>query len=249
LLELLPTEGRDLILAAALLSITINPLVFTIADRLSAWLRTRPDLLVWLERRSDEPLSSLPEETGGQRDHVVIVGYGRVGNVVGKGLKSQGLPIVVIDQDRQRVETLRARGVPTIYGDATTPGVLKAADSDKARLIVIATSEGFQTRRIIELARALNPDIDTAVRSHSEGEVAHMERQGIGIAIMGERELAFGLMEYSLRSLGTPPERAHLIVQNVRVSGEGSAYERELEAPGRSAPELRARREGPRLPE
>ena len=65
---MLPTEGRDLILAAALLSITINPLVFTIADRLSAWLRTRPDLLVWLERRSDEPLSSLPEETGG---HVV----------------------------------------------------------------------------------------------------------------------------------------------------------------------------------
>ena len=89
--------------------------------------------------------------------------YGRVGGLVGKGLKSQGLPIVVVDQDRRRVELLRERGVPAIYGDATTPGVLEAAGVDKAQLIVIATPEGFQTRRIIELARALQPGIDTAV--------------------------------------------------------------------------------------
>ncbi len=248
-LGLLPAEGRDLILAGALLSITLNPLVFASTDRLAAWLRTRPDLLAWIERRGDDMLSRLPENNTGIRDHAVIVGYGRVGSVVGRGLKSQGLPIIVIDQDRQRMEALRARGVPAIYGDATTPGVLEAADTDKARLIVIATPEGYQTRHIIELARALNPDIDTAVRTHSEGEIAYLERQGVGIAIMGERELAFGLMEYGLRSLGTPPERAHLIVQNVRVSGEGGVYERQPETPVRSAPELRARRDEPSLSE
>ena len=247
LLGLLPAEGRDLILAGALLSITLNPLVFAVADRLAVWLRTRSDLLARLERRGDELLSRLSEDAGGRRDHAVIVGYGRVGSVVGKGLKSQGLPIVVIDQDRQRVEALRARGVAAIYGDATTPGVLEAADADKARLIVIATPQGYQTRRIIELARALNADIDTAVRTHSEGEVAYLERQGVGIAIMGERELAFRLMEYGLRSLGTSPERAHLIVQNVRVSGEGGVYERQPEAPVRSTPELRAHRDEPPL--
>jgi monovalent cation:H+ antiporter-2, CPA2 family len=78
---------------------------------------------------------------------------------------------------------------------------------DHARLIVIATPEGYQTRRVIELAPTLNPDIDTAVRTHSETEVVHLERQGVGIAIVGERELAFGLMEHALRSLGNPRER------------------------------------------
>ena len=246
-LGLLPAEGRDLILAGALLSITANPLVFAGADRLAVWLRTHPKLLGWLEWRGDELLSSLPEDTGGRREHAIIIGYGRVGSVVGKGLKSQGLPIVVIDQDRQRVEALRARGVPAIYGDATTPGVLEAADTDKARLIVIATPEGHQTRRIIELARALNPGIDTAVRTHSESEVAYLERQGVGIAIMGERELALGLMEHALRSLGTPAEKAHLLVQNARMSGEGAARDHQRDAPARSTPELRARRDEPPL--
>jgi CPA2 family monovalent cation:H+ antiporter-2 len=242
-LGLLPAEGRDLILGGALLSITLNPLVFAGTDRLAAWLRARPDLLARLERKGDGLLSRLPEDTGGRRDHAVIVGYGRVGSVVGKALKNQKLPIVVIDQDRQRVEALRARGLPAIYGDATTLGVLEAADTDKARLIVIATPEGYQTRRILELARTLNPDIDTAVRTHSESEVAHLERLGVGIAITAERELALALMEYSLRSLGTPAENAQLVVQNVRVSGEGGVYERRPDAPTRGTPELRAHRD------
>jgi CPA2 family monovalent cation:H+ antiporter-2 len=241
-LGLLPAEGRDLILAGALLSITLNPLVFAGADRLAAWLRTRPGLLARLQRQGDELLSTLTGDAHMRRDHAVIVGYGRVGSVVGRGLKSQGLPIVVIDQDRQRVEALRARGLPAIYGDATTPGVLEAANTDKARLIVIATPEGYQARRIIELARALNPDIDTAVRTYSESEVVYLERQGVGIAIVGERELALGLMEYALRSLGTPAENAHLVVQNLRVSGEGGVYERRPDAPSRTAPELRTHR-------
>jgi CPA2 family monovalent cation:H+ antiporter-2 len=242
-LGLLPAEGRDLILAGALLSITLNPLVFVAVDRLAGWLRTRPDILARIERRGDETLSTLPEEGSGPQNHAVIVGYGRVGSVVGKGLKSQGLPIVAIDQDRQRVEALRQRGLPAIYGDATTPGVLEAAGIDKARLIVIATPEGYQTRRIIELARGLNPGIDTAVRTHSDSEVAYFERKGIGVAIMAERELAFSLMDYALQRLGTSAEKARMVVQGLRVSGEGGVYERRPDKPVRSAPELRPHRD------
>jgi monovalent cation:H+ antiporter-2, CPA2 family len=244
-LGLLPAEGRDLILAGALLSITLNPLVFAGADRLAVWLRSHPNLLTRLERRGDELLSSVPEGTGGRRDHAVIVGYGRVGSVIGKGLRNQGLPIVVIEQDRPRVEALRARGVPAVYGDATTPGVLEAADTDKARLIVIATPQGFQTRRIIELARELNPRIDTAVRTHSESEVAYLEGQGVGIAIMGAREVALGLMGYALHSLGLPVEEAHLLAQKARRSGEDAARASLPDAPARSAPELRPHRTEP----
>ena len=243
-LHLIPPEGRDLILAGALLSITLNPLVFAGADRVSRLLRNRPRLLARIERSGDEALSTLPADRPGPHNHAVIIGYGRVGSLVGKGMKSQGLPIVVIDQDRRRVELLRKRGVAAIYGDATTPGVLEAAGTDRAQLIVIATPEGFQTRRIIELARTLQPRIDTAVRTHSDGEIAHLERQGVGVAIMGERELAFGLMDYALQRLGTPADKARSVVQGMRVSGDGGVYERR---PDRSTPELRSHRGEPPL--
>ncbi|PWC41115.1 NAD(P)-binding protein, partial [Azospirillum sp. TSO22-1] len=157
--------------------------------------------------------------------------------------KSQNLPIVVIDQNRRRIEALRERGVPAVYGDATTPGVLEAAGIRRARLIVVATPEGYQTRRVLDLARRINPGIDTAVRTHSEAEVAHLERQGVGVAIMGERELAFGLMDYALRSLGTSDDRTQRVVQGVRVAGEGGVYERRHGEPSRGAPELRQHRD------
>jgi len=238
-LGLLPPEGRDLILAGALLSITLNPLVFIGLDRLSGWLRRRPGMLGRLERRRSDSLSVLPPANEGPHDHAVIVGYGRVGSVVGKGLKSQNLPIVVIDQNRRRIEALRERGVPAVYGDATTPGVLEAAGTGQARLIVVATAEGYQARRVLDLARQINPGIDTAVQTHSEAEVAHLERQGVGVAIMGERELAFGLMDYALRSLGTSDDRTRRVVQGVRVAGDGGVYERRHGEPPRGAPELR----------
>ncbi|MBB3268357.1 MULTISPECIES: YbaL family putative K(+) efflux transporter [Azospirillum] len=242
-LGLLPPEGRDLILAGALLSITLNPLVFAGLDRLSGWLRRRPGMLGRLERQRNDRLSVLPPAHEGPRDHAVIVGYGRVGSVVGKGLKSQNLPIVVIDQSRRRVEALRKRGVPAVYGDATTPGVLEAAGTRRARLIVVATPQGYQTRRVLDLARRINPSIDTAVRTHSEAEVAHLERQGVGLAIMGERELAFGLMDYALRSFGSSDDKARAVVQGVRVAGEGGVYERRHGEPWREAPELRQHRD------
>lgn len=151
---------------------------------------------------------------------------------------------MVIDGDLRRVENLRARGVPAINGDASTPGVLEAARSDGARLLMIATPDGYRTRRIIELARQINPKIDKAVRNHSESEVAYQKGQEVGVAIMGERELAFGLMEYALRSLGVSQHKTQVTVQDSRTSGEGGAFERQADLElGRNAPELRHHRE------
>ncbi len=242
-LGLVPPEGRDLVLAGALLSITLNPLVFVAFDGLDRWLRRRPSILSVIERSDGQALSRLPEPIDdGPQGHAIIVGYGRVGRVVGKTLKDAQLPVVIVDKDRRRVEALRAQGVPAIYGEASTTGILSAAGIANARLLIIATPEGFQTRRIIEIARELNPGIDIAVRTHSDAEVAHLESQGVGLAIMGARELSFGLTEYALRSLGISRKRAAEIVQKERISGEGGAFERRPDAPVREAPELRQRR-------
>jgi CPA2 family monovalent cation:H+ antiporter-2 len=243
-LGLLPPEGRDLILAGALLSITLNPLVFVVVDRLGAWFRDRPELAARLDRAGGETAAVVPEQSGyeGPSGQVVLIGYGRVGSVVGQGLQSQGLPLAVVEQDRRRIEELRAGGFTAIYGDAARPGVLELARIDRARLIVIAMPEGFQTQRVLELVREMNPGIDIAVRAHSEGEVANLEREHVGIAIMGERELAFGLLSYALRSLGTAEDVASRVAQQARISGEGGAFERRNEAPARGAPELRQHR-------
>jgi CPA2 family monovalent cation:H+ antiporter-2 len=102
----------------------------------------------------------------------------------------------------------QAAGIPTLVGDASAPGLLESAGLAHARLVVVATPDGFQARRIVELAQQLRPGIDLVVRTHSAGELQALEALRVGRAVMGERELARGMLEYALRSMGVPAERA-----------------------------------------
>jgi CPA2 family monovalent cation:H+ antiporter-2 len=239
-LGVFPPEGRDLFLAGALLSITANPFIFGVVYPLTRWLDRRPHLLKRFEFQGKK-LNELPKRDRPiPQDHAVLVGYGRVGEIIGEALKLQGLPFVVIEENRRRVEELRKRGILAIYGDATAAGVLKAAQIDHARLLVIAAPGGFRTQRTLELARRMAPQIRTAIRTHSVSELARFERQGVGVAIMGERELALGLLDYTLKSFNVSEERSYAIMQEVRKAGEGGAFERRLELELSSAsPELR----------
>jgi CPA2 family monovalent cation:H+ antiporter-2 len=233
-LGLLPPEGRDLILAGALLSIALNPLVFIAADRSAAWLRARPILLARLEQPGD-PLAggNLGPEAAKWQGHAVIVGYGRVGGPIGQALREQAMPHVVVERDRRRAEELRARGQAVVWGDAAAPGVLEAAHVESARLLVIAAPDAFQARRILEVARRANPRIDTVARAHGNAELTYLERQGVGLTLMGERELALGMMDYALRSLGLPQDKARLVVQGFRVSAEAAHWKKESRDPRR----------------
>ncbi|MFO1153170.1 MAG: YbaL family putative K(+) efflux transporter [Rhodospirillales bacterium] len=217
-LQLLPAEGKDLILAGALLSITLNPFIFAGSDKLAAWIQRRPKLqrrLEWAKPdQGSAPLVATDEEP--LRDHAVIVGFGRVGETIGKAFDIWELPYVVIERDRRRLEELRAQGVRAVFGSASAPGILSAAGIEHARLLIIAAPDAYGARRVLELARGLNPEIDTVVRTHSEIELAHLEAQGVGLAVLAERELALGMMGYALRSLGLSEGEARLFVQSSR---------------------------------
>jgi monovalent cation:H+ antiporter-2, CPA2 family len=212
-LALLPEEGRDLILAGSILSITLNPLIFAGRPVISRVLRSREGIIRFLERLGEPKVISTRKTSVPLHDHAVIVGHGRVGGAIAPLLQREGLPFIVIERDRLLFENLQRRGVPAVYGDATARGVLDVAQIASARLLIVASPDGFQARRILELARIANPHIETVVRTHSEEELTYLQEQGVGLALMGERELARGMGEHVLRVLGVPPARAHLLVQ------------------------------------
>lgn len=222
-LGLLPPEGQTFILAGALLSIALNPLVFWMINPLERWIRARPRLLALLERSGHDKLAELPDavEEDGFRNHAVIAGFGRVGETVARAFDKEGVPYVVVDQNRHLVQALRKKGLPVVCGDASVPGVMDQGRIARARLLVCAVPDGFQVRQIVDLARAANPHIDMVARTHSDREREYLERQGVGMAIMGEHELALSMMGYALRSCGLHDDAAKVIVNGFRTGCHG----------------------------
>lgn len=215
-LGLLPPEGQSLILAGALLSITLNPFIFNTIEPVSRWIGARPKLLQALERSAG--IAAVPPDSMKPvlRDHAVIVGYGRVGGAIGRALTRQGIPYTVVEEDRVTVEKLRREGVPAIYGDGARPGTLELAQVQGARLLVVASPDPYQGGQILELARRLNEEIATVVRTHSVAARDYFEKLGVGRAFMGEQELALGMAHYALTSLGCSDDEADQVVEAVR---------------------------------
>ncbi|HSL80639.1 MAG TPA: YbaL family putative K(+) efflux transporter [Pseudolabrys sp.] len=198
-LGLLPTEGQSLILAGAIISIALNPLVFQAIEPAQTWIRSRSKLAQTFER-PDDPLAVLPMTVDLNRltGQVVLAGYGRVGRRVGEALTENGIPFVVAEENREIVEKLRESGIPAVSGDASEATVLIQAHVQRARMLVIATPDTLDVRRMIEIARTLNPRIETVVRTHSEEEAVFLEKENAGKIFMGEHELAGGIIRYVL---------------------------------------------------
>jgi len=204
-LKVLPVEGQSLVLAGALVSIAINPLMFKMLGPIEAWIRRRPGLLRVLERQHD-PLAELPltVEPHHVTQHVVVVGYGRVGRRIAEALAEQGHGFVVADQNREIVERLRQRGHHAVAGDASDPAVLIQAHVARARMLVIAIPDTFHVRQMIEIARTLNPDIDITVRTHSEEEAALLRSEKAGTVFLGEHELAMAMTRHVMAKVTAP---------------------------------------------
>ena len=216
-LGLLPEEGFQLIVAGALLSITINPLVFRTVEPLEARLRTMPVLAGLLRRRAGDLGTIDPATQEGLRLHAIVCGYGRVGRMIGPALERRGFRYVVITQQRNEVDRLRARGIPAIFGDAASPEVMAMAQIEHARLVIVATSDPHETRLIVERAQALQPGLDFVVRTHGDFEAAYLRALGGKVQVVhGERELAVQMARYALRRFGVSATEAEAIAQGLR---------------------------------
>ncbi|SEC93976.1 YbaL family putative K(+) efflux transporter [Bradyrhizobium erythrophlei] len=209
-LNLLPKAGRDLILAGAIFSIMLNPLVFAVVD--------------WLTARLEKPQAASPTVATAEAipvtdllDHTILVGYGRVGSIVGDALHQRNAPFLAVEASDDMVAKLRQRGIEALMGNAARASVLRATNPAGARSLVIAIPEAFEAGQIVEQARAANADIQIIARAHSDAEVDHLKGLGADIVIMGEREIARGMIEELDR------RHAGVVTQNAASAREDSA--------------------------
>lgn len=202
-LGMLPVAGRSYILAGALISIALNPLLFKIIVCIHQWLKAHPRLLAIFEN-GDDPLTELPMTTKEEflSGQVVLVGYGRVGRRVSKLIAEQNIPYVVIDDNRELVERLRLLDIPSVYGDAANPSVLIQGHIARASLLIIVISDTINVRKMLHCAQRLNPQIEILIRTHNEEEARLWQTDLNGKVFFAEGELAKNIGNYALKRYG-----------------------------------------------
>jgi len=198
-LGILPADGMSLILAAAFISIALNPLIFSAIKPIKKWALGISATARQLEARTD-PFAELPMSTERKflEGQVVLVGYGRVGKRIAAALTERGIPFVVADENREIVESLRKSGQPAVSGNAAEPSVLIQAHIANAALLVIATPDSLNVRKMVETATLLRPQIEVVIRTHNEDESKLLEKDNIGTIFFGEAELAKGMTKHIL---------------------------------------------------
>jgi CPA2 family monovalent cation:H+ antiporter-2 len=175
-LGVLPADARDLILAGAMVSIFLNPILFS--------------MIVRSHRREEDVPSAADQQLAQTMGHTILVGYGRVGKLIAAQLSAKGVHFVVIEDDKDKSEEAGEAGHIVVRGNALEDRYLRLAGIGEARNMLIAVPEGFEGGAIHEHARHLNANLNVIARAHSDAEVAHLESLGVPHIVMGERELA-----------------------------------------------------------
>jgi len=194
-LSLLPERGRDLILAGAILSILLNPLLFAALDWWTARLEAAKAREEPLGRevgtvRERDTAARTPLPATALTNHAVLVGHGRVGSFISQAVTKAGMPLLVIEDDVDDAAKLKERKMETIVGNAADPEIIRAANLAAARCLLVAIPDAFEGGQVVEQARAINPGLAIIARSHSEAESEHLLKHGANQVIMGEHEIA-----------------------------------------------------------
>ncbi len=198
-LQVLPEQGRDLVLGGAILSIILNPLAFVALDRFAPrFEKPKPP-----DGTEATPSGATREAVPHTKltDHVVLVGHGRVGAYIGDRLKEAGIRFLVIEGNGDITARLREQGQEAITGNGTDPEVIAAVNLPQARCLLVAVPDAFEGGQIVAQARAVSADLPIAARAHSDEEVEHLKKHGATSVVMGEHEIAKAMVS------GLPPGR------------------------------------------
>ncbi len=195
-LNLLPQAGQNLVLAGAIISIMLNPVLFTLLEKYLDKTETLD------EQTLEEVLEDEKQVPVDICNHaLLVVGFGRVGSLLGEKLMAQGIPLVVVETSRTRVDELRERGISAVLGNAANEEIMELAHLDCARWLLLTIPNGYEAGEIVASAREKCPNIEIIARAHYDDEVDYIIDRGANQVVMGEREIARAM----LRLLETPP--------------------------------------------
>jgi monovalent cation:H+ antiporter-2, CPA2 family len=190
-LDLVPPEAMSLVVAGALLSIALNPALFSLAEPLRRWILVRSAFARKLEAR-DDPLAELPRDTGDQllAGHVVLIDHGEASRHLAEALTAAAVPVVAIERERATVEALREQGRAAVFGDAAEAATLIQAHLVDAAVLVVPGGDSTTIRPMLELARQLNPDLRIVALADSAQEAAWLRESGVDVVVERTQALA-----------------------------------------------------------
>jgi CPA2 family monovalent cation:H+ antiporter-2 len=232
----LSNAAVNTIVAAAIVSITLNPLLYRLIDPLERWAMQRPRLWRWLNARNQSRLHSATassQETELKLDtqsRAIIVGYGPVGKTVTRLLCDSEIEPAIIELNLETVRRLRGEGLAAVYGDASHHETLKSAGIETAGSLILSAAGARATPEIIRLARELNPKISVLVRANYLHEIAALRQAGADHVLTGEGEVALAMTEFILRHLGATPEQIDHERDRIRAELFGAAEPAEIVA-------------------
>ena len=212
---LLPPDAYQLVVAGAIVSITLNPVLFALIAPAEAWLKERPGIHGLLDRGGGR-LARRASEHEPMHGHAVICGWGRVGRMVARAIEARDFGYVVIEEHRHTVESLRERGIQALYGDVADEHLLEHAQIRRARVLVFAAYDPPSAEFAVEYARRVNPRIEIVARVETPEEASRLLDRGASQTVEGERELAVQMARYTLRRFGVTSREVDAITQGLR---------------------------------
>lgn len=220
---LLPDAGHHVLVTAAILSITINPLLFRAVPGMERWLRTRPRLWRLLNRRAERNMANnagtldLNQPQPARRPHAIIAGYGPAGRSVQQVLLDSGVPTVVVDLNMETISQLRSAGQSAIFGDASNQSILEQAGVANASHLVVTVPDASVRAAIVAAGRSFSQHLRIVVRAHFLKERDDLERGGANMAVFDEAEAALALARAVLVDTGTHHEAAEGKLRDIRL--------------------------------
>lgn len=198
-LEILPDVARDLVVAGAILSILLNPLLFLAVERYVRSSTTPDELqsqsLASAASEATSDLNLLDEAPTSLTNHAILIGHGQVGSYISAALRQEKIAFLAVDAQATRLHELRKAGIETFVGAGAEPALMARLNVPGAKWLVLAIPEAFEAGAIIEAARHVNPALQIVARAHGSDAVAHLKALGAVDVITGHREIAESIVK------------------------------------------------------
>jgi CPA2 family monovalent cation:H+ antiporter-2 len=227
-LDIFPEAATNTLVAAAIVSIVVNPLLYRMVDPVMAWASRQPRLWRWLNARipTDTPTKARRDDDDKPRDDphdAIVVGYGPVGQTAVRLLRENDIEPTVVELNLETVRRLRQQGISAVYGDARHRDTLLSAGVETAGSLILAASEIGSIPEVIRIARDLNPDIHILARSIYVRDLAALRRAGAEMVFSAEGEVALAFTVAILRELGATPDQIDRERERVQAELLGTA--------------------------